>query len=221
VQLITPLSPNTAKALPPQRIPALAVTPQPALAAKPAPAPALAPAPAPVLAKVEPPKPAPAPVPAKVEPAKPAPVPAKVEPLKQAPAPVLAKVEPPKPAPKVEPVKPDNSESDAVLKQVHGWAKAWSAQNVDGYLGYYANEFEPPKGMSRKAWADERRARIAGKGRIHVDVGAPEVDVHGNTAKVTFRQTYESDRLTARSRKTLVLIKNGGKWQIKQESSGS
>jgi colicin import membrane protein len=261
VQLITPLSPNAAKALPPQRIPALSVTPPPAVAAKPAPVPApvlakVEPAkalPAPVLARVEPPKPAPAPVPApvaakpaapvllaKVEPAKPvavpapvkvelvkpAPAPVKVEPPKPAPAPVLAKVEPAKPAPakpvaKAETPKPDNSENDAVLKQVHDWAKAWSAQNVDGYLGYYANEFEPPKGMSRKAWADERRTRIAGKGRIHVEIATPEVDVHGNTAKVTFRQTYESDRLTARSRKTLVLVKNGGKWQIKQESSGS
>lgn len=222
VQLITPLSPNTAKSLPPQRIPALSVTPPPTVAAKPAPAPALA--------KVEPPKPVPAPVPAAIKPAAPValakvepvkPVAPKVEPAKPVPAPVVAKVEPPKPAPKAEPAKPDNSESEAVMKQVHGWAKAWSAQNVDGYLGYYANEFEPPKGMSRKAWAAERRARIAGKGHIHVEIGTPEVDVHGNTAKVTFRQTYESDRLTARSRKTLVLVKNGGKWQIKQESSGS
>jgi hypothetical protein len=75
--------------------------------------------------------------------------------------------------------------------------------------------------LSRKAWSDERRARIEGKGRIHVEITAPEVVVTGNTAKVTFRQTYESDRLTARSHKTLMLVKNGGKWQIKQESSGS
>jgi ketosteroid isomerase-like protein len=136
---------------------------------------------------------------------------------------VVAKAEPPKPA-KVEPVKPakpDASERDEVLAQVNGWAKAWTAQNVESYLGYYSQQFEPPKGLSRKAWADERRARIEGKGRIRVEVGSPEVVVNGNTAKVTFRQTYESDRLTARSRKTLVLIKNGGKWQIKQESSGS
>jgi len=134
-----------------------------------------------------------------------------------------SKAEPPKPA-KHEPekaAKPDTSDRDAVLAQVHGWAKAWTAQNVDSYLGYYSQEFEPPKGLSRKAWADERRARIEGKGRIRVEVGAPEVVVNGNTAKVTFRQTYESDRLTARSRKTLVLVKNGGKWQIKQEASGS
>ena len=127
----------------------------------------------------------------------------------------LAKAEPAKP------VKADTGDRDAVLAQVHGWAKAWAAQNVDSYLGYYSNEFEPPKGLTRKAWSDERRARIEGKGRIRVDIAAPEVVVTGNTAKVTFRQTYESDRLTARSHKTLVLVNNGGKWQIKQESSGS
>jgi ketosteroid isomerase-like protein len=147
----------------------------------------------------------------------PAPLPvAKLEPAKAVPAPVPAAKQP-------EPVKPvkDNLESDAVLAQVHGWAKAWTAQNVDSYLGYYSKDFEPPKGVSRNAWAEERRTRIEGKGHIHVEVGNPEVTVSGNTARVTFHQTYVSDRLTARSRKTLVLVKNGGKWQIKQESSGS
>jgi len=243
VALISQIPPDAAKSQPPQRIPALSVSPPapaPKVAAAPAPTPTptpvpakpvAAPAPAPVvLAKVEPPKPAPAPVVvAKVEPPKPAPAPtpvpaAKVEPAKPVakPEPVVAKVEP-KPEPKPEPAKakPDMAEHDAVLGQVHGWAKAWAAQNVDGYLGYYSNEFEPPKGLSRKAWADERRARIEGKGSIHVEVANPEVVVTGNTAKVTFRQTYVSDRLTAKSRKTLVLVKNGGKWQIKQESSGS
>lgn len=239
VALISQIPPDAGKSQPPQRIPALSVSPPapaPKVAAAPAPTPVpakpvAAPVPAPVvLAKVEPPKPAPAPVVvAKVEPPKPAPAPTpvpatKVEPAKPVakPEPVVAKAEP-KPEPKPEPAKakPDMAEHDAILGQVHGWAKAWAAQNVDGYLGYYSNEFEPPKGLSRKAWADERRARIEGKGSIHVEVANPEVVVTGNTAKVTFRQTYVSDRLTAKSRKTLVLVKNGGKWQIKQESSGS
>lgn len=242
--LISQIPADTGKPTTLQRIPALSVTPPaptPAPAVKVAAAPApipvpvpvaakpVAPAPAPTPVPVKPATPAPAPVLAKVEPPKPAPVPAPV-PVKAAPVVVAqaepvkpAKVEPPKPA-KPEPekaAKPDTSERDAVLAQVHGWAKAWTTQNVDSYLGYYSQEFEPPKGLSRKAWADERRARIEGKGRIHVEVGGPEVVVTGNTAKVTFRQTYESDRLTARSRKTLVLVKNGGKWQIKQEASGS
>jgi ketosteroid isomerase-like protein len=240
--LISQIPADAGKQTTQQRIPALSVTPPaptsvPAtkVAAAPAPAPMptpvaakpAAPVPAPVIAKVEPPKPTPVPAPvvAKAEPVKPAPTPVPAKPL---PAPVVAqvepaKIEPPKPV-KPEPekaAKPDTSERDAVLAQVNGWAKAWAAQNVDSYLGYYSHEFEPPKGLSRKAWADERRARIEGKGRIRVEVGGPEVVVNGNTAKVTFRQTYESDRLTAKSRKTLVLIKNSGKWQIKQESSGS
>ncbi|NRR33993.1 tetratricopeptide repeat protein [Oxalobacteraceae bacterium] len=117
--------------------------------------------------------------------------------------------------------KSDGGDREAVIKQVHGWAKAWTAQNVDSYLGYYSNDFDPPKGLSRKAWAEERRSRIEGKGRIKVEVGDPDVVLTGNTAKVTFRQTYISDRLNAKSRKTLILVNNGGKWQIKQESSGS
>ena len=244
--LISQIPQDSGKSGAPQRIPALSVSPPPPAApvkvaaapspvAVPAPVPApvplkpAAPVPAPVIAKVEPPKPTPVPAPAivvaKAEPVKtgPAPTPVPVAATPAKPAPVVAQMEPAKPV-KPEPekvVKPDNTERDAVLAQVHGWAKAWTSQNVDSYLGYYSQQFEPPKGLTRKAWADERRARIEGKGRIRVEVGGPEVAINGDTAKVTFRQTYESDRLTARSRKTLVLIKNGGKWQIKQESSGS
>lgn len=240
---VTPPAPTPAPAVKVAAAPTPAPVPAPAakVAAAPAPVPTPTPAakvvaapvpvptPAPVAAKPVVPAPVPAPVIAKVEPPKPAPAPppapAKAAPvvLAQAESAKPAKVEASKPA-KPEPekaAKPDTTERDAVLAQVHGWAKAWTAQNVDSYLGYYSHEFEPPKGLSRKAWADERRARIEGKGRIRVEVGGPEVLVNGNTAKVTFRQTYESDRLTAKSRKTLVLVKNGGKWQIKQESSGS
>jgi ketosteroid isomerase-like protein len=186
-----------------------------AVAAKPLPAPApvkVAAAPTP------PPQPAPVPVKAALPAPTPAPAPVKVA-VAPTPAPVPVPAPAAPPPVKAAPPKPDTTERDAVLAQVHGWAKAWAAQNVDSYLGYYSQQFEPPKGLSRKAWSDERRARIEGKGRIHVEVASPEVAVNGNTARVTFRQTYESDRLTARSRKTLVMIKNGGKWQIKQEVS--
>ncbi|MYM23703.1 tetratricopeptide repeat protein [Duganella sp. FT135W] len=237
--LISQLPPqNAAQANAPQRIPALSVSPPSAAAPKVATAVAAVPAAAPVAAK---PLPAPAPAPAAQLPVKvaaapvvapapaPAPAPVKVAVAPApAPAPVVAplpaKVEPPKPS-KPEPekvaAKPDTSDRDAVVAQVNGWAKAWASQNVDSYLGYYSQQFEPPKGVSRKAWADERRARIEGKGRIHVEIAGPEVKIDGNTARVSFRQTYESDRLSARSRKTLVMVKNGGKWQIKQEVSGN
>ena len=43
----------------------------------------------------------------------------------------------------------------------------------------------------------------------------------GNLATVKFRQVYASDRLSSNSRKTLVMEKQGNKWQIKQEHAGS
>ena len=190
------------------------------------------------VAKVEP-KPEPKPVAVtKVEP-KPEPKPvvvAKVEPKPEPKPVVVAKVEPkpePKavvnadPKPDVKPeakpvVKPavTGADNGEVLAVVHDWAAAWGAQDVKRYLGHYGNEFETPKGVSRKAWADERTARIAGKGRISVKVEAPQVTVNGNVATVKFRQVYVSDRLHADSRKTLVMAKQGGKWQIKQERTG-
>lgn len=134
----------------------------------------------------------------------------------------IAKPEPVKPEPKpaAKPA-PQDDQRDDVLKVVHGWAKAWSARDVKAYLNFYANDFQTPDGVPRKTWAVERESRIAGKGRISVTIEAPQVSVDGNTATVRFRQNYVSDRLNAASRKTLVLVKQGGRWLIKQERTGS
>lgn len=186
--------------------------------AKPAAAPAAppvvvakAPEPAPAPAKAAP-APAPAPTPA------PAPAPTASKPAPAAPV-AAAKPEPVKQEPK--PSRVVDAEADDVLAAVHSWAKAWSAQDVKTYLGYYAGDFQTPNGLPRKTWEDERRARINGKGRISVRIEAPQVSVNGNTATVKFRQVYASDRLTANTRKTLVLGKHGGKWLIKQENTGN
>ena len=112
-------------------------------------------------------------------------------------------------------------EQDEVLKVVDGWAKAWSNKETNNYLAFYGKDFQTPKGEPRKNWADERRLRIEGKGHITVKVESPKVSIDGNTATVKFRQIYSSDQLTANSRKTLVLAKQDGKWQIKQERAGS
>ena len=196
-----------------------AVAATPAAAPAPTPAPvAVTPAPAvkpPVLVAVAAPTPAPAVV--KPAAATPAPVPS--------PTPVAVKPAEVKPEAKVDTkpaVKPaQDSDTEDILNAVHGWAKAWSDQDVKSYLNYYGGDFEPPKGASRKDWAEERHQRIEGKARIEVKVESPQVTINGSTATVKFRQIYTSDRLKADSRKVLVLSKQGGKWQIKQERAGS
>jgi ketosteroid isomerase-like protein len=179
---------------------------------------------------------APAPAPAPVTPP---PAPVKVEPVKPEPKPDVKAEADARAERKAEQEEKKKQEADAkreakakagaasdaeqeqVLAAVNGWAKSWSARDVKGYLNAYASDFDLPAGQSRKAWADERRARIEDKGRISVKVEAPQVSVNGNTATVRFRQIYDSDRTKANSRKTLVLVKQSGKWHIKQERSGS
>ena len=166
------------------------------------------PAPATLVAQAQPTKTAPAPVKADTSPA----ATAKTE------VPV-AKNESAQSKPKAAPA-PDKDEDD-VTKTVENWAKAWSSKDTSAYLAHYAKDFQTPKGESRKSWAEERRNRIEGKGHISVKLEGIKVSVDDNTATVKFRQIYSSDQLTANSRKTLVLTKQDGKWQIKQERAGS
>jgi predicted Zn-dependent protease len=180
----------------------------------------------------------PAPAPAKPITPPPAPAPAKVEPK-----PVIKEAAKPeteiKPDPKAERKAElkqeaeakreakakanaaEDAEAEQILSAVNGWAKAWSARDVKGYLNAYAGDFDLPAGQSRKAWSEERRARIEDKGRISVKIESPQISINGNSATVRFRQIYDSDRTKANSRKTLVMTKQSGKWHIKQERSGS
>lgn len=110
-------------------------------------------------------------------------------------------------------------ETMQVLAAVTSWAQAWSARDVKRYLNFYSDDFQTPDGQSREAWTAMRTARIVDKSRIDVKVEAPRVAVSGDTATVSFRQIFVSDRLTAKNPKTLVLVRRAGIWQIKQERS--
>jgi len=148
---------------------------------------------------------------AAAEPPKPPPV--KAEPPKVAavtPAPVK-----PAPAPA-----PDNGAKAQVVSAVEGWARAWSDKDVKGYLGYYAPDFEVPKGASRASWEKERAERIERPKSIEVAVQNIDVKVNGDTATATFRQSYKSDTLKSHNTKTLKLERAGDKWLIKQERAG-
>lgn len=111
-------------------------------------------------------------------------------------------------------------EHGEALALVNTWANAWSNKDVRTYLAQYDAGFQPPKGQTRKQWAEERRARIEEKGRISVKVEAPKVVIKGNTATVHFRQLYEANTLKIKAGKTLVLTREGNRWAIVQERAG-
>lgn len=134
-----------------------------------------------------------------------------------APAPVAAAT--PAPAPAPAPAKTDNGNQE-VIKALSNWADAWSRKDMRSYFAAYANSFDTPNGMSRKAWEQEREQRIAGKsGKISVSFDDPQVSVNGDKATVKFRQHYKSGSLSTSTVKTIVFVRNGSKWLIKEENA--
>jgi tetratricopeptide (TPR) repeat protein len=110
------------------------------------------------------------------------------------------------------------NEVEAALR---AWAAAWSAKDVNGYLAAYGKDFDTPGNQARKAWEDERRARIVGKSHIAVQLSNIAITVNGTSAKAKFRQVYSADSLKVSSRKTLDLVKSGDHWVIVKESTGT
>jgi tetratricopeptide (TPR) repeat protein len=104
---------------------------------------------------------------------------------------------------------------------VHAWAKAWAARDVKAYLAAYGKEFNPPGSQSRIAWEEERRQRISSKSKISLKLENLTVTATGNKAVVKFRQDYKASGLSVSSRKTLDMVKNGDRWQIVKEATGT
>ena len=156
--------------------------------------------------------------PVAVEAAKPVPVvvaPA-VKPVEKAPEPVATVKTPEVKAPAEKPADTSGVEAD-VTKALQGWASAWSRKDVKTYLGYYANDFQTPKGVARKAWETERTQRIDKPGKLQVGVDDIKISLANDKATVRFRQNYTSATLKSSTGKTLVFVKSAGKWLIQQE----
>ena len=138
----------------------------------------------------------------------------------QAPVPAVATA--PKPAPaqsevaSTPPAATDNR--DEVLKAIHGWATAWSAQNVKQYLSFYAPDFKTPHGMSRSSWKAFRNGRLTRPKYIHVKVISPEVKFTDAThAVVTFKEDYRASHYKCVCHKSLQLEQADGQWLIREE----
>src|SRR3989441_9020268 len=135
------------------------------------------------------------------------------------PAPGQAKPAAAKPAEQPAPARRGNTEE--VLQAVRAWAGAWSKQDLDAYLAFYAKDFKTPKGETRAEWEAARKQRISTPKKIEVAVDSPKVTLKGdNGAVVSFRQAYRSDGLKINGNKTLHLVRSDGRWRIRQERAG-
>jgi len=83
--------------------------------------------------------------------------------------------------------------AQAIQATVNAWVDAWRNKNVKAYFAAYADGFKPENGLSKSAWAAQRKQRLSGKrGDINLVLEDVAVTQHGNQASVQFFQKYAS-----------------------------
>jgi len=101
---------------------------------------------------------------------------------------------------------------------VRAWAEAWSTQDVQAYLSFYGEEFQPPKGTSRERWEAGRRERLQTPEFIEIGIDAFELNWStSERAEVRFEQSYRSNTFRDRVAKMLELVLIEGEWKISKE----
>ena len=104
------------------------------------------------------------------------------------------------------------------LDFVRAWASAWSAQDLDGYLASYVDDYRDPTSQDHDSWREQRRVRLLAPSFIEVELSAIEVRRPGpDAALVEFDQRYRSDSYADWTRKLLILDAVDGQWRIRRE----
>lgn len=102
-------------------------------------------------------------------------------------------------------------EQDAIAR-IQSWARAWSAQAVDEYVGHYAENYSSSRSITRAQWLEQRQVRLTNKAFIKVKVSEFEIKDLGPQFSVTFDQHYQSNTVDDIVRKRLIFDKQGDDW---------
>ena len=137
--------------------------------------------------------------------------------------PVLAKKEPlpaaeeSKPgAVKKEP-RPAGEEHKELRRVVEAWKKAWERKDLAAYMSFYDSGFQS-RGMDFKAWKKHRDKLNQKYRSITVDISDLKIErTSAVMATVSFTQKYEADDYEDEGLKSLLLVKRGKDWKIKEE----
>jgi murein L,D-transpeptidase YafK len=111
---------------------------------------------------------------------------------------------------------------DEFRQHVEAWRARWSSRDTEGYLAYYAEDFET-EGMSKTAFSAHKRRVNAGKKKIEVQLD--DVDLFrypggDGLMLARFTQRYRSDNFNLTSEKEQFWRRRpDGRWQIVKEAS--
>jgi hypothetical protein len=108
--------------------------------------------------------------------------------------------------------------NSAVMQALKNWSEAWSKQDVATYLSSYSPTYAP-KGTTHKDWAEYRQIRLTVPKFVKVELSDQKAILTDNThVRVSFTQSYASDTLRTKDKKTLELELIDNTWLITSES---
>ncbi len=114
-------------------------------------------------------------------------------------------------------LKPEPEAAELFLQR---WAAAWSAQDVETYLAFYADSFVPSNGRSRQQWEKSRQLRLTRPKTIEISLeNFSMVRMRDDKMQLEVTQSYRSDRYADRTRKLFDLQHKGDRWAILRERS--
>jgi murein L,D-transpeptidase YafK len=102
-------------------------------------------------------------------------------------------------------------------KALEEWKKAWEQKDLASYMSFYDSDFQS-RGMDFSAWK-KHREKLNQKYRS-ISVGISDLKIEQTSAvmaRVSFTQKYGADDYEDKGLKSLLLVKRGKGWKIKEE----
>lgn len=118
-----------------------------------------------------------------------------------------------------------SASEDEIRAFIGEWKAAWETTagpgaDADRYISFYSHNFTS-EGLDREAWKLDKAEKGKNKRWIRIEVRDLEIlqSKEDDLTRVRFVQDYRSSNFSARSRKILVLKKEGKAWKIAGENS--
>ncbi len=130
-------------------------------------------------------------------------------------------------APQPQPARQDAAASGPALDQgvrdfLEGWRLAWEGTagpqgDMTRYAALYSPDFQA-KNRDRAGWLAEKARKDRKKDWIRIELTDIQIKaLNDQTVRVSFSQSYASSNYTATDPKTLLLRKDGPRWEILSE----
>ncbi|MBU0515641.1 MAG: L,D-transpeptidase family protein [Proteobacteria bacterium] len=124
-----------------------------------------------------------------------------------------------RPSPPAQPAPDLSHQHRTIVNLVQYWRQAWQKKDLKTYIACYDESFRA-QGMNKAQWKQYKDQLNRRYSFIRVKVSRLRVSLKGtDRAVATFHQSYGSDYFHSRSIKTLRLVKRGGRWRIRRETS--